>query len=712
MLRVSGRGSYLALAVAGFNTPHVNFSRVLPALLLWVSILHPAEAQEVVPGKLKSPREKRILAKDLPDKVVWLEDTAGNVHERARQALLAGPDALENLAVELLKNELKDKDGRYTTPYFFREIAGGGDAIRGGNRRTYQKKVFGEWQKKYPKSKAAILAQARLHAELANDAQRIVNGVDVDGRKWKIIRHELESGMALLKKCSDLRLVDPAWTATYFAIVDQLGVDPEGIERETAALIGKFPDCGYVLARAIFYRIDSRDSDERETPALWLKRHLDTLPADTAAKLYARTYGAVINHRGIRRSRGFLPVDRQRLQQGLDLLAAEYPESVAMKSQDVALSCWVLEDRERAYAALLRTGDTLDLEFMLGNKASHVSAVSFVRSIPWVPEEAGIPVFSGFYSEFAPDHSDRMRKACTAGPAALEALITKIREEEPWDIHGNSNSIRFFSWFDVEAVDLASVEKRQSHVVLLERWQKEFPASPNAHLALARHWLSRAWEARGTTYAHLVEEIQWKGFREGLAECRKHLMAAKQLQEKEPAWTTLALTLIRGEGDPKGEFEGFTDVMFKFFPECPQTLSSALYAFRPKWGGEAGEWEPWIKEKTKALPEDVRARVYAQAVIVNGGYAFSDRGQKKEIYGSRKPDVKLLLKGVKSLEQKHPKSIRYPSAEAMIHAHLTSKPEAAYQAIRKLDGKVDLRVWYSYDYYERCVSWLTWKLLE
>jgi hypothetical protein len=685
---------------------------VLPAALLWICLLSPCHAQGGTPDLLKRMNARKLDAKELPETVGWLEDTAGKVKERATRALLAGPDALEELAVQLRRNEKKDKDGRYTTPYFYRQIAEGGGPIRGEDRRAYQKRVFGEWREKYPESQAALLAQARLHAELAYETRDLPNGRDVEGTKWVRMRRELEAAMALLEKSSALRLEDPAWMTTYFVTVDKLGYDKEGLERATTELIGKFPDCGYVLARAILNRVDRREPDERENLAPWLKRHLDTLPDDAAAKLYALTYAGFGNHRGYSSARGYLPVERERMQRGLELLAAEYPDSITIATQEVALRCWVLEDRAGALAALKRAGTTLDLEFMLNGKKNYASALSFIRSIPWNPREVGVPPFSGYFSEMPPDRGTMMRKACAAGPAALEELIGKIRSENPVDQHGNSNTVRFFSWFDVKESNLHTAELRQTYAVLLERWQKEYPASPDARLASAAYWIGRAWDARGTTYANEVEAIQWKGFSEGLAQARTHLMAAKELQQVDPAWTDLALPLLMGEGDRNDEFGDITDVMFSRFPECPQTLSAALYSFRPKWGGKAGAWEPWVREKTKALPEDVRARTYAQAVIIDAAYAFSDKENEKEIFGGRKPDMALLWKGLGLLREKYPDSIRYTSAEVIFHCKYSGKADLALKEIKKLDGKVDLRVWYSYEYYERCTNWLAWKLTK
>ncbi|RYD38917.1 MAG: DUF4034 domain-containing protein [Verrucomicrobiaceae bacterium] len=684
----------------------------LPTVLLWICLLVQSPGQGGEAEKLKRMNARKLDAKELPENVGWLEDTAGKVGERATRALLSGPDALEELALQLRKNEMKDKDGRYTTPYFYRQIAASGGPIRDEERRTYQKRVFREWRTKFPGSKAAMLAQARLHAELAHDARKIPNGTDAQGGKWVTMRRELEAAAVLLGQASDLRLEDPAWAATYFVSVDQLGEDPEGLERATKELLAKFPDCGYVLARAVLHRTDRREPDERVTTAAWLKGHLDSLPADTAAKLYALIYAAFGNHRGFSVTRGFLPLERERMVKGLQLLAEEYPESVVVATQEVALQCWVLEDRVGALAALKRAGGTLDLEFMMGSKDNHASAVSFIRSIPWNPLEVGVPPFSGYFSEMPPDRAAMMRKACAGGPAALEELIRKIRTEEPWDRHGNSNTARFFSWFDVKETSLDRVETRQANAILLERWRQEYPASLDAELASARYWISRAWDARGTTYAHAVEDIQWKGFRDGLAQARKHLMAAKELQQTDPAWTDVALDLLLGEGDRNDEFGDITDVMFERFPECPQTLGGALYSFRPKWGGKAGAWEPWVRQKTKALPEDVRARTYAQAMIIDAGYAFSSKENEKEIFGGRKPEMDLLWKGLGSLREKHPDSIRYPSAEAMFHCKYSGKAALALKEIKKLDGKVDLRVWHSYDYYERCTNWLAWKLME
>lgn len=690
----------------------MSLPRVLSILFLSVMLNPVSQAREDVPVKIVDPRKRVIAAKDLPDQVEWLEDTEGKVRERARKALLAGPEALEKLAAELQTAGMRDKDGRYTTPYFFREITANGNPIGQEERRPYQQRIFQEWRKKFPASKAAVLAGARLHAELAYAAKQKLYGVEELDQKWVVVREELKKATAALEECVELREKDPAWAATYFVVVDALGEDREGMDRMAALVMEKFPDCGYVLARAVLYRLDRREPEERELVGIWLLRLLENLPPNEAAKLYVETYAAVANFRGVIATFNILQPDRDKMVKGLDLLAAERPDDIMVATQEAALSAWALQDRARALSALKRAGGTLDLEFLAGEKVNYERLIGFIRSIPWNETDVGLPPFSGYVSASPVDTRAKMQEAVAAGPAGLEAHIRKIRAEEPWDLNGRSASIRFYEWFGIKVTNLETERLRKEREEILEQWRKEYPDSPFAKLASAYYWISRAWDARSAAWAHQVDERQWRGFAEGLAKVRGYLAASAELQETDPAWSDAALTLNLGEGDQRDDFEDITDAMFRNFPECPQTLSAAIYTFRPRWGGKAGAWEPWLLRKLEGMPEDVRARTYALAVIGEAGYAFESKENEQEIFGGKKPDMDLVRKGLALLKKKHPASIRYPSAEAMFLCKYNGQPGDALEAMKKLEGKVDLSVWNSRAYHQRCVDWVTWKMVE
>ncbi|WAC21329.1 DUF4034 domain-containing protein [Luteolibacter sp. SL250] len=676
---------------------------------LSVMVLSHAGAQDSPPGKLVNPRTQVLKVKELPPLSGWVEDTEGGIRARSEMALLEGVEALENMAAELLAKEMRDKDGRHTTPIFFEGITGEGGRIDGRPRLEYQLEVCAEWRRRFPQSRAAMLAEARLCSLQAHYAIYSGRGVADADDIWKVAGGFIDRSMALLEQCRDFRKVDPAWYAAYFQVVVKSDLDRPAFDRLAAELVNDFPGDSLSLSKAVkcLYAESFGKPGEWEP---WLRGLLGNQSPEDRAKHYAR----VLYEIGVTDGYGsagpaFLwhcAIDAELLASGMDLLSKQYPDSVWLGSAHASAAATCLRDRQLAFKYLKLAGGHLHMDH-IGGKGGYDSALAFIGQVPWDLGKVGGPRIIARSFGDDPEFSHRMDEAAARGPAALEQLIRTIRSTDGGrDEDGLYYSERFFGWFREKPRNIAQEKRRILKQELVAKWSAEFPASPFAKLASASYWAHSAWNARGGYHAGAVEDVQWKGFGTRLGQARKDLMACRELRDDEPVWSSVALMIMKGEGMDREEFDALSDHVFIRFPECTDAVLQTMDLLQPKWYGKPGEWEPWLRARLKDLPEEQRSMAYARAMITVLGYARSSKTNLQNVFGGKKPDVLLLLGGLRLLAAKFPDSKLIANAQAMHFGLYSEESDTVYKALQKMDGTIDLRVWSKYSAYEPCENWI------
>lgn len=666
-------------------------------------VSHLASGEEAS-GKLTNPRSRTLNVKELPA-VQWPAEVGDPIRERAEEALRQGPDALEKLYHQLADTETKDQDGRYHSVQFFDVIANDGEPVNGEPRLAYGMRITEEWRKQFPDSKAAVLAQARIYSGLGFFAKRSGLGAESMDENWKVAEDMMNRSMALLEGCKDTLRKDPAWYAAYFILVIKMDLQREEFQKVADALAANVPDDGYALSKAVKCLYPGNFGEPGEW-SVWLKKQVEKYPAEERAKQYARTIYELAAVDGFDTAGpSFMwqsPIDRDLLVAGIEALEKQYPDSTYMHSAGASTYAFCLRERKGAFECLKRAKGRIHQDFFY-SKGRYDTAIAFLAEVPWDMREAGgVPITRRSYGK-DPAFVKMMDDAAGQGPEALEKFIQELRTPERLrDKDGLYQSVKFFDWFGEKTMTLADEKKRISKEELLKKWSLDYPASPFAKLAWAEYWVTHAWNARSGEVRSQVSAMQFRAFEKRLETARNYLMECRELQESEPAWSVTALTIMLGEGADRNEFNEVSELVFRKFPECEAAIGATMQILQPKWGGKSGEWEPWLRKRLENLPAEDRNIAYANAIITVIGYARSSQDGYQSVLGGKAPDKAMLLEGLRLLVKKFPDSPRFANAQAMIYSNYTDDDEGTAKAIERMNGTIDMRVWYSYSRYEPC----------
>ncbi len=125
-----------------------------------------------------------------------------------------------------------------------------------------------------------------------------------------------------------------------------------------------------------------------------------------------------------------------------------------------------------------------------------------------------------------------------------------------------------------------------------------------------------------------------------------------------------------------------------------------------------GEWEPWLREKLAGHPEDVQARAYARALTIVHYSWMGSASKRNEMIKPVNYDLGLLDRGLRLLKDEHPESAWVANAEALHAAYSFKDRERTAEAIRRMNGRFDYRIWGRGTTFEMVNAWVTKKADE
>lgn len=229
----------------------------------------------------------------------------------------------------------------------------------------------------------------------------------------------------------------------------------------------------------------------------------------------------------------------------------------------------------------------------------------------------------------------------------------------------------------------------QTRFQLINAWAAARPHNVTAKLALAGLYQKYAWFARGGGYADTVSEKGWKSMAERNASALKILKDVRVNPKKDPRVYYLLLQLAKDENYEKAQYAEIFDESIKLFPDYKTAYYSKVLDLQPRWGGEKGEWERFIKETADKAGGIEGDKFYAQmvwAVIYAHWYRTGN------IFREFQLDYPRVKRGMEALRSAYPDSLEALSAYCSMASQAGDKITAV-KLFNELGDRVDKEIW-------------------
>ena len=246
----------------------------------------------------------------------------------------------------------------------------------------------------------------------------------------------------------------------------------------------------------------------------------------------------------------------------------------------------------------------------------------------------------------------------------------------------------------------AGLSKFLSHCAMscegiLARWQGDYPDSPTLWLTRADHFITLAWEHRGTGLANTVQKESWKRFYDNIAKARQILEERKDIAAQDPVWYSMMLTVAIAQGWSATDVAALIDEGLDHAPSYYPIYFKAVEYYTPKWYGSAAAIERFARaavERTRASEGlGLYARIYWYAAETQ--FSINLFRDSHVVWADMKTGIDDVLKA-------------YPdqwNINNFAHfACLAGDYDKARELAARIEGEPDPVVWRMVRYDERC----------
>lgn len=315
---------------------------------------------------------------------------------------------------------------------------------------------------------------------------------------------------------------------------------------------------------------------------------------------------------------------------------------------------------------------------------SSADRLQIMEAVSAIPNET-----SKFYRKSVKENLDLLSKKQYD---TLEKTAEALRASKEKYASGRWKLDSFYTSFNVESrkKPKEEIEKEfQTRFQQLNEWAAARPNEVTAKVALAGLYQRYAWFARGGGYADTVSENGWKLMAERNASALRILKELQTNSKKDPRVYYLLLQAAKDESYDKAQYAEIFDESIKLFPDYKTAYYAKVLDLQPRWGGEKGEWERFIKEtadKTGGIEGD---KFYAQlvwAVICTQWY------QGENIFTEFQLDYPRIKRGMEALTSSYPDSLEALSAFCNLASQEGDKVTAV-KLFTELGGRLDKEIW-------------------
>ncbi len=241
-------------------------------------------------------------------------------------------------------------------------------------------------------------------------------------------------------------------------------------------------------------------------------------------------------------------------------------------------------------------------------------------------------------------------------------------------------------------------EEWNAHIAKLKNWTIARPQSITARVALAEAYLSWAWQARGSGYAEKVADQGWELFGSRVEQAQRILLEAAKLPEHCPMWYESMQQVALAQGWDKARARALLDQAIAFEPKYYHFYREYTNFLLPRWYGDDGEAETFVKEVSKRVGGQEGAFLYFELATVITCHCDSD----SEVMARLSWDK--IKAGYTALQQSYGTSDLKMNRFAYM-AYLVGDRTAARPVFEQLGPRWEQTIWKNKTRFEEARTW-------
>jgi hypothetical protein len=246
----------------------------------------------------------------------------------------------------------------------------------------------------------------------------------------------------------------------------------------------------------------------------------------------------------------------------------------------------------------------------------------------------------------------------------------------------------------------ATQEDWTHHLQRLQRWVSARPESITARVALALAYLDYAHDARGSGYANTVSRSGWKLFEERTAEARRILKAASVLPTKCPEWYVAMQMVSVNQSWSIAEARALFEQANKFEPEYYTYARDLAYYLLPKWSGEPGNTEGFLKEIADRVGGDKGDILYFQVAAAD--YVICGCDDNPQLSWDR------IKRGFEASERHYGVSMENLNRIAYLASYFGERdPVYADKMFTRIGNQWDADTWRTKEDFDKIRAWMS-----
>jgi hypothetical protein len=232
----------------------------------------------------------------------------------------------------------------------------------------------------------------------------------------------------------------------------------------------------------------------------------------------------------------------------------------------------------------------------------------------------------------------------------------------------------------------------------LQRWATARPKSVTARVALARAYISYAFDARGEGLANTVSDSGWKLFEERTALAKRILEEASTLPTKCPEWYVDMLLIARNQGWDTAQARALFEEAFQVEPGYYYDARVLANYLLPKWSGQEGDTEKFTQDVADRVGGEKGDILYFE--VASADYVICSCTDSPKLSWER------IERGFEASEKQNGVSMLNLNRIAFLASHFgKTDPIVAEKVLARIGDRWDGETWENQEDFEGAKMW-------